>query len=184
MKTDTTTGALRPLTLEHWRPDPFDDAGPHGFRPWMHRRQKLVALSSVGPMQAPDGSGDIIDTWHLSVAARVVNAAGKQEPVRPTVEQFEHLLDTWAITEFEIDNHHPGSAQHLMIPVDPARRVDCECKANETVIVEPDGYTWTNPVDGPCRGCEHERMTGRPCPLHPNPVTATTNLTRSRLILP
>ena len=47
-------------------------------------------------------------------------------------------------------------------------RVACECKEDEQVIAEPDGYKWTTPKDGPCRGCELARMLPglRTCPLH------------------
>ena len=68
----------------------------------------------------------------------------------------------------EQDNHHPGGACHFFQPVDPARRRDCECKVTEVVVTEPDGYQWTNPSDGPCRGCELGKLIpSKPCPLHP-----------------
>jgi hypothetical protein len=37
----------------------------------------------------------------------------------------------------------------------------------EATIVEADGYRYTNPHDpAECRGCDFERLTGKPCPLH------------------
>ena len=93
-------------------------------------------------------------------------------PGRCNADQLALVITDFGLTDWEIDNHHPGNAQHLWIPIDPARRVDCECKSDETIIVEPDGYTWTNPVTGPCRGCTSISITHRPCPLHP---TAPSN---------
>lgn len=70
----------------------------------------------------------------------------------------------------EVDNHHPGVAVHLWLPVDPAHRVTCECKDDEQTITEPDGYTWTTPVGGPCRGCELQQLLGHPCTVHAQAV--------------
>jgi hypothetical protein len=73
----------------------------------------------------------------------------------------------------EEDNHHPGIARHFWMVVDPARRVDCECKVGETVVKEPDGYKWSNDP-GACRGCDYARtFPGHPCPLHPGNYLVT-----------
>jgi hypothetical protein len=68
----------------------------------------------------------------------------------------------------EVDNHHPGHAVNLFLPVDPAHRVDCECKDEEQLVLESDGYTWTTPKDGPCRGCELAQVLPglRRCSIH------------------
>jgi hypothetical protein len=47
----------------------------------------------------------------------------------------------------EEDNHQDGRARMLFLVVDPARRVDCECKATERVVVREDGYRYTVPVE-------------------------------------
>lgn len=170
MKTDRTTGTLRPLTVEHWTPSRHQKSPviPYPTRVWNHRRMAVVVVSVLEPAEAPDGTGDIIPQWHLSIAGRVADPTRRtgQRPTRVAGDVLEHFVETFGFVEWEIDNHHPGAAQHFWIPRDPARRVDCECKATEVIIVEPDGYTWTNPVDGPCRGCEHERTHGRACPIH------------------
>lgn len=117
----------------------------------------IGVLSTLVDATAPDGSGDTIPQWHLSVSA---------DGQRPTADHLRRVIDCFGIDEFELDNHHPGIAQHIWIPVDTRRRVDCECKSDETIIVEDDGYTWTNPTVGPCRGCEYKQLTGRRCSLH------------------
>lgn len=45
-------------------------------------------------------------------------------------------------------------------------RVDCQCKTDETVVVEPDGYRWSHAVEGPCNACKLAPITGRACPFH------------------
>jgi hypothetical protein len=87
---------------------------------------------------------------------------------RAKQKQIRRALRAFGMVGAEQDNHHPGNVRSFWRPLDPERRVDCQCKVDEQIIVEPDGYTWTNPVDGDCRGCELEQLMGRPCPLHPN----------------
>lgn len=84
---------------------------------------------------------------------------------RPSRRQVEIALAAFGMVGTEEDNHHPGIARHFWRAVDPAHRVDCQCKASDTTIVDG-SYAWTNPVEGPCRGCEFTRLSGRPCPLH------------------
>lgn len=114
-------------------------------------------ISAIADMTAPDGSGDVIPQWHVSIT---------EHSARPSERVLRVALAAFDMTGSEEDNHHPGRARHFFLPVDPARRVDCECKADETTVCDVDGYTWTNPAEGPCRGCEHARVFGTPCPLH------------------
>ena len=86
---------------------------------------------------------------------------------RPKPAELARAQREFSIRGWEEDNHHPGHARHYFRPVDPAERVDCECKSNETTHVEPDGYRWTNPTDEPCRGCEFAAQHGKTCPIHP-----------------
>lgn len=67
------------------------------------------------------------------------------------------------------DNHNPGIARALFCPVEPEYRHACECRITETLVVEPDGYEWSNDETKPCRGCELETLTGLPCTLHSLP---------------
>lgn len=117
----------------------------------------VVALSALIHCELPDGSGRVGLTWHASVSR-----LGK----RPRPRDVEHFLRDFRLAKAEEDNHHPGAARHFFLPLDPAERRDCECKTTETTLTEPDGYRWTNPIDGPCRGCEYARIGGKPCPVH------------------
>lgn len=114
--------------------------------------------------------------WMVSVVNR-----SAQVPSRPTAAQVRLMQCAFDMFAAEEDNHHPGSARQFWLPVDPAERVDCECKSTEVVHREADGYAWTNPSADSgeaCRGCEqeatfralaHQGFEGaaqRPCPIH------------------
>lgn len=117
---------------------------------WM--RGRLLVISSL-ELEAREGP-----TWHISISSN-----GR----RPIPREVRRALMAFGLLGAEEDNHHPGRARHFWMPVDPARRGKaCACKRNEDLIEEPDGFTWTNPKDGSCRGCELESMIGAPCTLH------------------
>ena len=118
---------------------------------------KLTVISSLVHAELPDGAG-VGPQWFISVT----RSGG-----RPTASDVRKAQRSFRMVGTEEDNHHPGHARHFWLPCDPAHRVACQCKADEATIKEPDGYTWTTPKDGTdCRGCEFERMTGKPCSLH------------------
>lgn len=141
-----------------WTPMPLPRAlalEPGSHSAWSDG--KAHVLSSLIDAEAPDGSGEVIPQWHVSITER-----GR----RATPRVLRRALRAFGMVGAEEDNHHPGNARHFFLPVDPARRVGCECKATETIQREPDGYTWTNPTDAPCRGCELALKLGRACPIH------------------
>lgn len=118
----------------------------------------LLAISSLTTAELPDGSG-IGPQWQVSISVR----GGK----RPTDRECKRALRAFSMLGAEEDNHHPGRARQFWMPVDKTKRVDCECKTDERVVVEKDGYTWTNPHDqAACRGCALTRLTGDPCTIH------------------
>lgn len=131
-------------------------SGTHAASMW--RRGAVSVISALSLAEAPDGSGRNILQWHVSVS---------RFGSRPTDRDVRHAREAFRLQGFEEDNHHPGGARHFWQPVEPAERVDCECKTTEDTIVERDGYRWTNPNNGePCRGCEYEQLLGTPCPIH------------------
>lgn len=119
----------------------------------------VTVISALELAEAPDGRGDAIPQWHVSISER-----GR----RPSKGGLRRALRAFGMVGTEEDNHHPGVARHFWLPVDKARRVSCQCKDDEDVVREPDGYVWTNPRagEGPCRGCEIASMTGKPCSIH------------------
>jgi len=128
----------------------------------------IFVLSELVVAEYPDGNGHG-PQWLVSVSA-----AGK----RPKPKQVRKTLRAFGMVGAELDTHHPGVAKHYWSPVDPEHRVDCQCKVDEETVREPDGYTWTTPADGECRGCELEQLTGAPCPLHAGSSPNTTSRAR------
>jgi hypothetical protein len=122
------------------------------------QRSAVIVISALEMAELPGAGGAVGPTWHASISR-----LGK----RPKPRDVERCLRDFGLVGAEQDNHHPGGAKHFFQPVDPRYRGVCECKTTEQVITEPDGYQWTNPKDGSaCRGCEFERLRGRPCPIH------------------
>lgn len=132
------------------------------FSVWLRRGVTVISASIRA--HAPDGSKEVIPQWHLSFRA---------DGRRCNDEEVRLGLASFGIAGAEEDNHHPGGgARHFFMPVDPKRRVDCECKTDERTIVESDGYRSTTSIDGPCSGCElvaakAEIGVRSTCPLHP-----------------
>jgi hypothetical protein len=118
----------------------------------------ILVLSELVDVEYPDGSGNG-PQWLVSISAR-----GK----RAKPKQLRRALRAFGMVGAEQDNHHPGNVRNYWRPVDKSKRVDCQCKTDETIVVDETGYSWTNPVDGGCRGCELELLLGKPCPLHPS----------------
>lgn len=141
-----------------WQPRPVPQAAlaaePLAVSCWASG--PIFVISSLVDAELPDGSGTGLQ-WQLSLSLH-----GK----RPKPHHVRRTLRAFGIVGAEQDNHHPGVALHFWVPLDPSARVECQCKSDEDVIVEPDGYTWTNPKEGECRGCELERISGKRCPLH------------------
>lgn len=134
----------------------------------VHGRRVRV-ITALEHAVLPDGSGETGLQWHVSASYYTPGTIASR---RPSDRDMKGVRWAFEMKEAEEDNHEPGSARHLWLPVDPSRRVDCECKEDEETIVEPDGHTWTNPLEGRadpsrCRGCRASPITGRPCPLHP-----------------
>ena len=115
-----------------WAPPP--DMKTQSVSAWM--RRGVFMISALELAEAPDGTGDVIPQWHVSMSKR--NDAHDVASKRPTDEECNQALACLGMTGAEEDNHHPGVARHFWMPLDPKRRVDCECKADESGIVDPD----------------------------------------------
>lgn len=160
-------------TLAEKRPGPEWTRAPWPTHPapanasaWQYG--PLFVLSELVVAEYPDGAG-VGPQWLVSISA-----SGK----RPKPKQVRKALRAFGMVGAELDTHHPGVAVDYWRPVDPAHRVDCQCKADEATVREPDGYTWTTPADGDCRGCELEQLTGAPCPTHTGASPNTTSRAR------
>jgi hypothetical protein len=151
----------RPRGLDWQRID--DMRQPDGVLIERWRSGPILVGSSLQDCEAPDGNGTT-QQWLVSISN-----SGK----RPKPHHVRRVLRAFDMVGAESDAHHPGVAVHYWLVCDPERRVACQCKTDEDVIVEPDGYAWTNPkpdTGEACRGCEFQAMYGKPCPLHSAPT--------------
>jgi hypothetical protein len=127
---------------------------------FMWQSGPILVASSLIVAEMPDGNGTG-EQWLVSVSAN---------RKRPKPHHVRRALRAFDMTAAEEDNHEPGVARKFFLVVDPARRVDCECKTTEETIVEPDGFRWSNPKresGEECRGCQYQRLLGgKPCPIH------------------
>jgi hypothetical protein len=120
------------------------------------RRVGSYALSVISSLDLVDEEGGKLNglTWHVSVA-RIVGI-GEREDGRVSVgrasdEDVLRVLRVFRMVGAEEDNHavtdagDGGNARHFWLHTNPAQRTDCECKATEVTVVDPDGYTFTRP---------------------------------------
>lgn len=127
---------------------------------WTHP-SGLAVSSALHDAEYPDGSG---------TGPQYLIAISCAADTRPTLEQCNQVLADFGMSDADEDNHYPGNTRQFWLPLDPAKRQACHCKEVEVTVTESDGYQWTTPENGPCRGCEFEGLTGTPCPRHPKPA--------------
>lgn len=133
-----TTQEKRPVTGSRWEQTPIPDAvssvHPRSSA-WI--RGRLIVISSLADMELPGGG--VGPTWLVTISVLGRKRADDHE-VRKALRDF-------GMIGAEEDNHTAGVTRGFFLPVDPARRGLCECKTDETTIVEPDGYTWSDNGD-------------------------------------
>lgn len=103
------------------------------------RRGRLVVISTLADITTNGVDGPC---WLLSLSR-----AGNR---RPDDKDLKRMLRDFAVpSPWDEDNHEPGRARKVFVPVNPAQRTACECKTDETIVVEPDGYRWSKPKEEP-----------------------------------
>lgn len=135
----------------------------------------MQVISTLAMMKLPRGDGTGL-TWLVS--ASVERAATREETKRlpngtfvrrvkdrPSDRDMSRVRRAFGMEEAEEDNHEPGVARKLFLVVDQAGRASCECKEGDTVVVEPNGQTWSSDPEC-CGGCQMEPLTGKPCTVH------------------
>jgi hypothetical protein len=100
--------------------------------------------------------------WLISASRAMVPGASR---CSVTDDDLRRVVECFGMPAWDEDNHYPGRTRQVWCPVDPAYRSACECKVTEVTITDGD-YRWTTDRDGPCRGCEFQRMFGLPCTVH------------------
>lgn len=94
--------------------------------------QGLFVISQVADVET---NGVSRETWIVSVT--------KQGALRrPTDDEMRRVRVIFGMIGADEDNHYPGRSRTLFMAVDPLYRAVCECKVEETTVVESDGYRW------------------------------------------
>ncbi len=150
--------AKRPAPHTGWTEMEPTVAKGYVLLPWQNG--KICVISTIDLAELPRQNGVVGPQWHISIS----QYASPQNK-RPTFEQTRKALRAFRMVGAEEDNHHPGWARHFFMPVDPSARVGCECKEDELMVTEKDGYAWSN-AKSECRGCVFEVVTGKPCSIH------------------
>jgi hypothetical protein len=96
---------------------------------------KLMVLSGYGDMEY---RGLVVPQFHVSVSV-------PSEDRRATDDEIEAVRRDFDMEDAEEDNHQPGRIRNLFRPVHlPKGTVGmCDCKENEEVVTEPDGFEWS-----------------------------------------
>jgi len=71
------------------------------------------------------------------------------EDRRPSDEEMAEVRHAFDMHDAEEDNHQPGRIRNLFLPLHLPRGTVgiCDCKTDETVVTEPDGFQWSRKVD-------------------------------------
>jgi hypothetical protein len=107
---------------------------PDCIRVSVWSRGNLIVISDLVMAKLPQRE-DVGAQWHVSLAI-----AGHER--RATDDELARVRIAFGMVDAEEDNHEPGRARHLWMPVLPEHRVPCECAEDETTIVEDDGHRW------------------------------------------
>lgn len=64
---------------------------------------------------------------------------------RPNDLEMTMVRGAFDMVDAEEDNHQPGRIRNLFLPLHLPRGTTgiCDCKSDETVVVEPDGFRWS-----------------------------------------
>lgn len=118
----------RPRAGSGWHAIPVPPTLPPGSEAWA--RKRLVALSSLAGMHAPDGSEEVLPTWLVSLS--------RAGAAMPTDQDLRLARRDFGMRQAEEDNHQDGRARMLFLVVDPARRECCG-----TAHIEAWPVAWT-----------------------------------------
>ena len=115
---------------------------PPSFAPWVEAW--LLSTGGIRVLSAVEWAefhGRPEETWHLSIAG-----AG----MRATDLQVALALRDFDMRGAEEDNHQPGVARNFwrLTRLAPGDLQVCDCKSDETTVVEHDGFTWQRPREG------------------------------------
>jgi len=94
--------------------------------------QGLFVISQVADVET---NGVMRETWIVSVTTQGALR-------RPTDEEMRRVRVVFGMQGADEDNHFPGRSRTLFMAVEAKYRAICECKVEESTVVEADGYRW------------------------------------------
>lgn len=118
-----------------------DDPRP-ALQGWL--RQRLQVLVGLGPMEFR-GESRLQHTLSICTYTGVDRTRS-----RSTDEEVAVALRDFGMAGAEEDNHQPGIIRMFFLLADlrPGEEgIQCECKSDEQVVVEPDGFRWSRTRD-------------------------------------
>jgi hypothetical protein len=103
-----------------------------------YQRGFVRVLSSA---EMAEYQGVIVPHNHVTVS--VDEMLGR----RPKDSEMAEVRLAFDMEDAEEDNHQPGRIRNLFLPLHLPRGTTgiCDCKSDETVVVEPDGFQWSKP---------------------------------------
>lgn len=138
--------------------DHLSPAVPPGF-PWAHmgagacRRAteqigaeshgySLGAIRVISSAENAEYRGLIVPHNHVSVSVALDR--------RPTDFEMALVRSAFDLADAEEDNHQPGRIRNLFLPLHLPRGTTgtCDCKSDETEVIEADGFRWSKPKVG------------------------------------
>lgn len=130
MKPRDRTRPLRPFGARGWA---YFGRTPVG-EAYVHQESGARVLVSVV---------DVADAGkqHL-VSISMYCAVSRDGRRRASDAEVANILRIFCIPGAEEDNHEPGIARKFWWRIGQ-EQVECECKADEEIVVEPDGYRWS-----------------------------------------
>jgi hypothetical protein len=121
-----------------WR---LTNQGIAGLRGYVFLGHGLMVVSSTMDAEYRGLVGP-----HNHVSASIFSRAPKEQR-RISDEWLDLVRRDFDMEDAEEDNHSSGIGRHLFLPLWLPRGTTgiCECKADEAIIVEPDGYIYSAP---------------------------------------
>lgn len=123
-----------------WKQEPPPWRQPDA--PDVYLRGRLLVMSDFAVMEF---RGEERPQFMLSISAS--GAGGRR---RATDAEVTQALRDFGMDGAEEDNHQPGIIRMFFLLADPRpgeEGIQCDCKEDEQVVVEPDGFRWSRTKD-------------------------------------
>lgn len=108
----------------------------------------------------------VLAIFNTALGAEWKVALRRTTDSRASPSDLARVLRDFRMTGAEECNPYPSAWRTFYASVEPGRRRS-SLPTTERVITEADGYRWSTPLDGPCRGCMYAlAFPAVPCSVH------------------